>query len=315
MRLKRLAIAIVGLLALGLVGPVATAEAAPTASRFRPVGIGQAGLTTTLRLLTLQDPTTPPPGVNDFGCQPSAAHPDPVVLLHGLGGNRYTNWAYLGPTLANRGYCVFALNYGGVTPTFPLQGTKPVAGSAPQINAFIDEVRAATGSDRVDVLGHSEGGFMSLYVPKVTDAGAKIDSVVALAPPSHGTDFGGLVPFADAFGLRPVVDTLLTAFGCGACRDLIVGGPGVTELNDGPIAQPGIRYTIIASTNDQVVTPPETSFVDEPGVTNQFVQDVCPSSRVGHVSLAYDSSVATMIGNALDPDNPQPVTCTQGAAF
>ncbi|KAF9374131.1 hypothetical protein CPB97_000104, partial [Podila verticillata] len=36
-------------------------------------------------------------GVNDWNCKPSATHPRPLILVHGLIGNETTNWAYLGP--------------------------------------------------------------------------------------------------------------------------------------------------------------------------------------------------------------------------
>src|SRR6266481_2621884 len=57
------------------------------------------------------DPTPAPAGVNDFSCQPSAAHPEPVVMLEGLGGNR-SAWSYMAVRLKAAGYCLFALDYG-----------------------------------------------------------------------------------------------------------------------------------------------------------------------------------------------------------
>src|SRR4051795_5036208 len=56
-------------------------------------------------------PTASPPGANE-PCQPSAAHPRPVVLVHGTFADMSNSWQALSPLLHNRGYCVFALNYG-----------------------------------------------------------------------------------------------------------------------------------------------------------------------------------------------------------
>ena len=70
----------------------------------------------------------PPPGANSFSCKPSSAHPDPVVLVHGLGATMSENWNYLSPMLAVHGYCVFALTY-GLDPRSPIPvfgGTIPI---------------------------------------------------------------------------------------------------------------------------------------------------------------------------------------------
>jgi hypothetical protein len=254
-------------------------------------------------------------GVNDWGCRPSADHPRPVVLLHGLGAPSAGHWLFMAPYLAGKGYCVYYFTYGTVSPLIPLGGFRPIDDSAREIARFIDDVRAATRASEVDVVGHSEGGFQSLYIPKVLHYGAKIGRVVALAPPTHGTTFASLVEVANLLGIRPTVDFVLRTFGCAACSDLIVGGPAVQRLTAGPIAEPGVEYTVIASRTDVLVTPTETSFVREPGVRNVYVQDTCPFDPVGHIGMAFDPAVATMISNALDPSSAVPVTCSVGLPF
>jgi triacylglycerol esterase/lipase EstA (alpha/beta hydrolase family) len=254
-------------------------------------------------------------GVNDWGCRPSSAHPNPVVLLHGLGAPSAGHWAFMAPYLAGKGYCVFYFTYGKVSPFIPLGGFEPIADSAREIARFIDDVRAATRSAEVDIVGHSEGGFLSLYIPKVLHLGGKIGKVVSLAPPAHGTDFASLVQVANLLGIRATVDFVLRTVGCDACSDLITGGPAVQTLNAGPVTEPGVAYTIIASRTDVLVTPTETSFVREPGVRNLYVQDLCPLDPVGHIGMAFDPGLATMISNALDPSSAVPVTCSIGLPF
>jgi pimeloyl-ACP methyl ester carboxylesterase len=255
-------------------------------------------------------------GFDNWTCRPSGAHPEPVVLLHGLGGNGPGNFATLGPYLASEGFCVFAPTYGEAIPGVPVGGLTPIPQSATEIATFIGRVLAATGAAKVDLVGHSEGAFQALYGPKfVPGETAKVASVVALAPPTHGTTFAGLVTIADDLGIVPVVDTILATGGCAACTELTTGSSLVTTLNTGPVAQPGIAYTIIASTHDELVTPYGTEFVDEPGVHNETVQGICPRDPVGHIGLAYDPDVAELVRNALDPAAPVPVTCTAGPAF
>jgi triacylglycerol esterase/lipase EstA (alpha/beta hydrolase family) len=266
----------------------------------------------TTSITTATAATPPSSGFDNWSCKPSAAHPNPLVLLHGLGGNGPGNYSYLGPFLAARGYCAFTLTYGQASAAFPVGGTISVTQSSAQIQAFVQQVRDATGAAKVDIVGHSEGAFQSIYGPKVRGYAGQVGKVIALAPPTHGTTFGGLVSVGDYLGLRTQVDQVLQQYGCPACDELIVGGSAVQQLITGPIAQPGVKYTVIASRFDALVTPHETSFIREAGVTNQFVQDTCPLDLVGHVGLAFDPTVAQLVANALDPAHAQRVMCAFG---
>ncbi|MDT8912346.1 alpha/beta fold hydrolase [Amycolatopsis sp. PS_44_ISF1] len=246
-------------------------------------------------------------GLNDFACRPSAAHPEPVVLLHGLGATFYEDLNFLQGDLANRGYCTFSTTYGAY-PNFPfVGGLKAIADSSLEVKNFVEKVRAATGAAKVDVAGHSEGAFLSLYLAKLAGIQLEIGKVVALAPPTHGTTLAGLLSLALKVVGRDTFERIARAIGLPVGADLVEGGPAVVALSTGPVARPGIDYTIITSRSDELVTPTETSFVREPGVKNQYVQDLCPKDSVGHIGEAYDLNVWYMIRKALDPEHTGPL--------
>ncbi|MGI8679966.1 MAG: esterase/lipase family protein [Jatrophihabitans sp.] len=254
-------------------------------------------------------------GTNDASCRPSAAHPEPIVVLHGLGANKDEDLNFLQSDLAGKGYCTFSLTYGAPNGQTFVGGLQPIATSAPQIKAFIVQVLAETGAAKVDIVGHSEGAFQSLYVTKTQGIADRIAKVVAIAPPTHGTTFAGLYNLAYLFGQgeRALVGQLLTTFGCPACSDLGTGGSAVATLDNGPIAQPGVQYTIMTSRYDELVTPTSTAFVNEPGVTNEYIQDSCPFDPVGHLNGAYDHNVWHLTENALDPAHATPIgLCSAG---
>jgi len=252
-------------------------------------------------------------GTNDAACQPTAAHPYPVVLLHGLGANGSEDINLLQSDIAGKGYCTFSLTYGTGAYGPYVGGVGDIAASAAQIKAFISQVLSETHAAKVDLVGHSEGAFQSLYVTKTQGISAQIDKVVAIAPPTHGTTFGGLQAIGDTLGAQFLYNAVLTTFGCIACDQLITGGSAVNTLTAGPIAQPGVSYTIITSTYDELVTPTSTSFVNEPGVKNEYVQDTCPYDPVGHIGEAYDTNVWNLVENALDPAHAITFTCSAGS--
>ncbi|GES58261.1 secreted lipase [Aspergillus terreus] len=254
--------------------------------------------------------------INDFSCR-STTHPNPVILHHGLGATWYEDLNILQGWLQSQGYCTFAQTYGEY-PAFPLVGgLKPIAESSAQVAAYIREVAAKTGASKVDLVGHSEGAFQTLYAPKFEDGvAALVDKIVAVAPPTHGTTFGGLYKLAYLLGntSRELVGTVLDTVGCAACDELGPGGEAVARLNDGePIVQAGNQVTVIASRLDEMVTPVETAFVHEDGVRNVWVQDVCPLDPVGHIGLAYDLNLWNLVKNALDGTPERKFVCVLGS--
>ncbi|KAJ5676139.1 hypothetical protein N7462_009036 [Penicillium macrosclerotiorum] len=252
-------------------------------------------------------------GINDFSCTSDS---NPVVLLHGLGATYYEDLNYLQYWLQNQGYCTYSLTYGAYD-GFPfVGGLKPINESAPEIAAYIKEVVEKTGKSKVDLVGHSEGAFQSLYVPKFEGVSHLIDKIASIAPPTHATSFAGLYNLAYLLGntTREVVSDVLHAVGCGACDDLGPGGAAIERLNDGtPIVQSGNTVTIIASKYDELVTPPTTSFIDEDGVTNRWIQSTCPLDPVGHIGEAYDLNVWNLVKNVLDSTPDRKFVCLAGS--
>lgn len=138
-------------------------------------------------------------GWNDFSCKPSAAHPRPVVLVHGTFGNSVDNWLVLAPYLVNRGYCVFSLDYGQL-PNVPFfHGLGPIAKSAEQLDAYVDRVLAATGAPEADLVGHSQGGMMPRWYLKFLGGAEKVNALVGIAPDNHGTTLLGLTKLLPYF--------------------------------------------------------------------------------------------------------------------
>jgi pimeloyl-ACP methyl ester carboxylesterase len=262
-----------------------------------------AGFTATAAL-----PDVSPPGANDFSCHPSAAHPYPVILVHGTFENMDDNWQAASPLLADHGYCVFALNYGGASPSDPVQGTGDIPASARQLSAFVSRVLTATGAAKVDIVGHSQGGMMPRYYINVLGGAARVHALVGLSPSNDGTTIDGLTTLARALSASGPVNA---AFGitCYSCVQQEAGSPFLAHLNARPTV-PGVRYTVIETSDDEVVTPYTNAFLPPaPNVTNILVQHQCPLDASDHLEIAYDPVALADVLDALDPLHPVPVPC------
>ncbi|KAF8196712.1 alpha/beta-hydrolase [Mycena galopus ATCC 62051] len=254
---------------------------------------------------------------NNFSC--TSTH-NPVVMLHGLSADDEVDLNDLQYYLNSLGFCTFSQTYGAHTLVPWVGGLVSMADSAADIASFIREVQTQTGAAKVDLVGHSEGGVMSLYVPLTQDGISDIvERAVALGPAVHGAQYYGFTDLWYAGGnvTRELAAEVLDLLGCEACDDMATGG-AVYEVflaAEGHIVPQGVKASIIMSRDDTLVAP-DVSEVNQTGVRNLFVQDYCPDDKVGHAGLAWDTSVWGIILNELNENyNGTVTTCEEGLTF
>jgi triacylglycerol esterase/lipase EstA (alpha/beta hydrolase family) len=238
-------------------------------------------------------PATSPPGANDFTCRPSAAHPAPVVLVHGTFEGATDNWSTVSPQLRAAGYCVFALEYGE-------RGTGDIAASAGQLARFVDAVLGATGAQKVSLVGHSQGGMMPRWYIKFLGGATKVDDLVGLAPSNHGTTNPG------AFVTGQTV--------CEACDQQRAGSAFLTQLNAGDETPGNVSYTVVETRYDEIVTPFTSAFLAGGANTaNILLQDACPAEVIDHHLIPHSALAIRWTLQALarrGPADPaQPPSC------
>ncbi|MDJ0343127.1 alpha/beta fold hydrolase [Streptomyces sp. H10-C2] len=250
--------------------------------------------------------SAPSSGWNDFSCRPSAAHPRPVVLVHGTFGNGTDNWLGFAPYLVARGYCVFSFDYGQLPGVPFFDGLGPIADSAQQLADFTDRVLAATAAPKADLVGHSQGGMMPRYYLKFLGGASKVNALVGLAPDNHGTTLGGLTKLLPYFpGAADAIHSITPGL-----ADQVAGSAFQQLLNAGGDTVPGVHYTVIATRYDEVVTPYATQFLSGPDVHNVLLQDLCAVDISEHVAIGLTDRIAFHeAANALDPAHATTTNC------
>ncbi|MFF4407870.1 esterase/lipase family protein [Streptomyces sp. NPDC001404] len=276
-------------LALTVSAGAASASASPADAKT-----GKAGKTVTS-------------GWNNWSCKPSAAHPDPVVLLHGTWANQLDTWFVLAPELAAQGYCVYSLDYGKLPYMPGLNGQGPIVKSAGEVSAFVDKVLTSTGTKKVDIVGHSQGGGpLPRYYMEFMNGASKVDKLIGLAPDNHGATASGL----STLGRKvPGVSTVLSLSVPGV-EDQRVGSEFMKKLNSKPDTLPGVAYTVISTKYDEIATPYKSQQLSGPNVRNVVVQDLCKLDVSEHIALGLVDRIAFHeVKNALDPAHATPTTC------
>lgn len=304
---RLLARAVPAALALTVLGSALTAPARadlppkPLPVTWSSMTVMQGALSRTLI------PGWHPAGSNDPTCKLTPSRPRPVLLVNFTTGSGW-EWGAGSPYLRNNGFCVFSANYGNITPlpNMPIQAVGDIRRSAAELKAIVDRVLAETGSDKVDLVGWSQGGGMTPhYYINFLGGAEKVHEFVGIAPGNHGADGSGLFDM-DGLGilLRPLFLALLPAFG------QQVGG---TELALEVYAQgdtrPGPHYTTIITKYDEIATPYTNQYLDGPNATNILLQDGCSKDQSEHLSIGFSERTWRFVVNALAPAEAKPVPC------
>ena len=260
-------------------------------------------------------------GINDPSCVPSGQIVEPVVLLHGTYNNAGV-WKSLIPMLKDQGACVWAFDYGAddVSLQNASPSTKAISDlddAAEEIAQHVDYVRAVTGAEKVDLVGHSQGGTHIKTYTQMYGGAEHVARAVALGGNFHGTTLNG-----QGEGLSKIIAFAphLAAFlASTAGIQQVVGSEFMQRLNALPDTAPGVLYTSIYSPADTTVTPNSSSqlaAVDGADVVNLDLGEVCGVSP-RHDKLPTNRTVLSqvMFGLKRAPgEGPDPSTCVSEGA-
>ncbi len=180
-----------------------------------------------------------------------------MILLHGSFSTVASNFSALVPALVANHRCVYGVDYGN-------GGMAAVTTSAAEFATFLHTVRTVTSSNRVDVVGYSQGGVVLRTGLRLNGLAGDIATAVLLAPSWNGTSapLAGSVPR----GL------------CRACADQVAGSALLQQLDEGGDLDGSVRYTEISTADGVVVTPVSSQVPAGPAdrVRSLLIQDRCP---------------------------------------
>jgi pimeloyl-ACP methyl ester carboxylesterase len=198
---------------------------------------------------------------------------------------------------------------GRATGTLPPGGTGDIPTWAAQLASFVSQVLAETGAQKVDIVGHSQGGMLPRYYMRFLSGAAKVHTLVGLSPSNHGTTVNGLTNLLDLVPGGAGRDGLGAGYGV-SCEQQLVGSPFMARLNAGGDTITGVHYTNIETRYDEVVTPYTSAFLSGAEVRNIDLQQQCPLDASEHLATPFDHIAVRDVLNALDPAHAAAVTCT-----
>ena len=261
-----------------------------------------------------RNPGTKVPGTNDFTCTPrKGTHP--VVLIPGTTEDAFITWSYYGPRMQAAGLCVYTFNYNPMSHPLveAVSTTGNIYSTAAFMAHFVDKVLKSTGADKVDLVGHSQGGgpLPRAYI-KYYGGDKKVNHLIGIVPSNKGTSILGMEKFLNEPGTP--ANTIMSAgarYGnLESAPQQLQGSTFLKDLNAGGMTAPGVKYTVIATRFDNRVFPWTNALIPEPGAKNIVIQDVCPLDHSAHTNITYDPMTYQVVANALEPQRATPVRCS-----
>ncbi|MDL5155535.1 alpha/beta fold hydrolase [Actinomycetospora termitidis] len=191
----------------------------------------------------------------------------PVLLVHGIVDNR-SIFHYLARALRRRGLgTVQAVNYSPMTAF-----TGDIRTAARDLGDHVERLCAASGTDRVHVVGHSLGGLIARYYVQRLGGDARVDTLVTLGTPHRGSAIAHLLP-----------PTLVP-------RQLQPGSDLLRELEE-PAPDCRTRFLAVYSRMDQLIIPQRNARLDHPDLQVENVR----LDHVGHMSMTIDPAVVHLV--------------------
>ena len=165
---------------------------------------------------------------------------EPIVFVHGWSSSGST-WNTMASRFRADGWTT------AETVQWSYNTSQSNATTASQLSTRINQVLAATGATKVDLISHSMGGLSTRYYVKNLGGAAKVDDFVSLAGPNHGTN---------------------TAYFCfqTSCTQMRPGSSFLNALNSGDETAGAVRYGTWWSPCDEVINPDTSTILS--GATN-----------------------------------------------
>lgn len=260
--------------------PPTTNSPVPTTSQTRPDTTSSPTATATSP--TPIAPNFPDVGIDGVNSAACTSEHRPVILLPGTLSTVAKNYRTLARVLIDDGFCVYGVNFGA-------DATQAVRTSAQTTADFIRNVRAATGSEQVDVVGYSQGGLVLRTAMRFYGSADSVRNAVLIAPAFHGSD---------SFLLKVTADL------CPACGDMRTGSALLKELAVDGDLDGEVTYSVISSALDDIVTPYQSQAPEGPSsrVHQIVIQDRCPDNRTPHGELSFDPTVVGWTVQSLEAD-------------